>query len=73
MRQWYYILDEQEQGPVQEDALVGLFEQDQLPSNAMVWTEGMEDWAPADQIEGLIGMPPVSSVTPSDSAIGRTA
>ncbi len=62
MRQWHYIVDGQQQGPVEEVELVRMFSEGQLPAETMVWAEGMEDWSPANRVEGLL---PQSSTPPA--------
>ena len=69
MREWHYIVEGQQQGPVQEDDLVTMLSNGQLPPGTMVWTQEMPDWAQADQIEGLIPVasspPPIPQSTPT--------
>ena len=36
MRQWHYIVDGQQQGPVEEVELVRMFSEGQLPAETMV-------------------------------------
>jgi len=54
MREWHYAVDGQPQGPVQEADLVNMLSSGRLPPETMVWTQEMQDWAPANQLEGLI-------------------
>lgn len=54
MRQWYYIQEDQQRGPISEPDLVKLFESEQLAPETMVWTEELEEWVVARDIEGLI-------------------
>jgi len=67
MREWHYIVEGQQQGPVQETDLVTMLSNGQLPPQTMVWTQEMTDWAQANQIEGLI--PTSSSPPPVPQAI----
>ncbi len=62
MRQWHYIVDGQQQGPVEEVELVRMFGEGRLSVETMVWAEGMEDWSPANRVEGLL---PQSSTPPA--------
>lgn len=62
MREWHYIVEGQQQGPVQENDLATMLSNGQLPPETMVWTQEMKDWAQADQFEGLI--PAASSPPP---------
>ncbi len=57
MREWYYILNEQQLGPIPESDLVSMFGDGQLSSETMVWTQEMQDWMQAGQLEGLVVTP----------------
>lgn len=53
-RDWYYTRGGEPVGPVDFDALKHLAADFMLmPPVEMVWTEGMDDWAPVAKIEGL--------------------
>ena len=54
MRNWYYILQGQQFGPFSEGDIQYWLQSGQLPSDIMVWTEGMTDWMPAKDIENMI-------------------
>lgn len=57
-RQWYYVKNGQQCGPVSEAGLVELLRDGTLGPATRVWTQGMGDWREASAIEGLIaGMP----------------
>ena len=43
---WYYTLNEQQQGPVSQEQLGSLLQQGTLNADSMVWREGMADWQP---------------------------
>ncbi len=53
MPSWYYLFQEQTQGPVEEKVLVDFLVRQELSPETPVWTEGMPDWVPASQIEEL--------------------
>ncbi|MHC4478617.1 MAG: DUF4339 domain-containing protein [Planctomycetota bacterium] len=53
-RQWYYVKDGEQEGPIPEAQLVELFRQGILGRASPVWTEGLDDWTQASQIDGLI-------------------
>lgn len=53
MRVWYYVVGGEKRGPVPEEELVFLFKTGALPSDTLVWTEGMEEWAVANSVESL--------------------
>lgn len=52
--QWYYSLDGQELGPVAAAQLRQLAEDGSIKATDLVWREGMDDWAPAGQVKGLV-------------------
>jgi len=53
-RQWYYVKDGQQCGPLSEARLIELFHQGTLGPATRVWTQGMDDWREASAVEGLI-------------------
>lgn len=53
-RQWYYVKDEQQYGPVSETSLVELLRVRMLGPETQVWTQGMEDWRQASSIDELV-------------------
>ncbi len=69
MREWHYIVENKEQGPVQENDLVIMLSNGQLPPDTMVWMQEMTDWVQADQVEELISAvsppPPVALTEPT--------
>ena len=59
-RQWYYVKDGQQCGPVSEAALIDLLHQGTLGPSTQVWAQGMENWREASAVEGLLaGTPPL--------------
>jgi molecular chaperone DnaK len=44
MKHWYYHHGGEKKGPVEESVLIGLLKSGELPSDALVWSEGMESW-----------------------------
>ncbi|MFK7909942.1 MAG: GYF domain-containing protein [Akkermansiaceae bacterium] len=54
-QQWHYTDSHgQQAGPVTTTELRALVEGGQASSESMVWTDGMENWTLASQVEGLI-------------------
>ena len=41
---WYYTLNEQQQGPVTQEQLSGLLQDGTINAETMLWREGMADW-----------------------------
>ncbi|MES2995554.1 MAG: GYF domain-containing protein [Verrucomicrobiota bacterium] len=64
MNEWYYTIDGIQQGPVAFGKLRELAASGTLVKSALVWNQGMKDWRPAEQVEGLFSVPPV----PADPA-----
>lgn len=53
MAGWHYIEQGQQCGPLTDDELRERVAAGALRPEDYVWTEGMADWAPASQIQGL--------------------
>lgn len=51
--QWYYSVNNQKFGPVGADQLVGLASSGKIGPNDLVWKQGLENWVPASQVNGL--------------------
>lgn len=65
---WYYVVNGKDKaGPVSEMELKNLIQQGQVTPTSLVWSEGMADWQPANQVSGLIGMS-TSGTTPTPVA-----
>jgi hypothetical protein len=55
MRKWYYHSAEGKQvGPYPETEFVSFFVNGQLRPETLVWTEGLDEWTPANDLEGLV-------------------
>ncbi|MBN2164424.1 MAG: DUF4339 domain-containing protein [Pontiellaceae bacterium] len=48
---WYYIQNNERQGPVDENAVDELVAQEIITRQTLVWKEGMADWKPAVETE----------------------
>ncbi|TFG73978.1 MAG: DUF975 family protein [Chrysiogenales bacterium] len=46
MKQWYYLVNGQQAGPVTEDAIRAMIQQRRLGPDDLLWTHGMADWLP---------------------------
>jgi len=65
-KNWYYAENGQERkGPVPESELKRLLDAGQLPASALVWSEGMAQWTPAQAVKELQSNPP--PVPPSET------
>lgn len=60
---WYYALNNQQFGPVDEDKIKELVANATINANTMVWTAGMQNWTPLSQtpLASLVGeLPPAA-------------
>jgi len=78
MKQWYYIEDGEQQGPITTAQISNMFKSGKIASETLVWTDGQEDWCPASDVDGLIPSPnPVISAlfqpTPTQPAAANPA
>lgn len=53
MRQWYYVQDSQQMGPIPEEQLIEMLHSGQLDQRALVWNEGMQHWTKAIEVSEL--------------------
>lgn len=51
-------------GPYDVETLTKMLQSGQLPSNSLVWTEGMADWKPITSVITLPAMEPIASWNP---------
>lgn len=47
---WFYVRDDKRQGPVDFEHLVTMLLAGQIPHNALVWHQGLREWAEAERI-----------------------
>jgi hypothetical protein len=50
---WHYAQNDGQKGPVTFDELKSLVASGNVDGSALVWTDGMKEWAPANTIAGL--------------------
>ncbi|HOX39160.1 MAG TPA: DUF4339 domain-containing protein [Candidatus Brocadiia bacterium] len=62
-RQWYYAKDGKRHGPISEEDLRNIIANREIGMDAMVWTQGMEQWEPVEKHPDLIQ--PAASPQPS--------
>ena len=58
---WHYIANEEQVGPVNGEQLQQLVAAGEIQAATQVWTEALEEWTTADQIEGLFPEPVATS------------
>lgn len=66
--EWHYSLDGGQAGPCSEAQLRELIANSTIRKETPVWREGMTDWLPAGQIEGLITNAPQGAPSPAAPA-----
>jgi hypothetical protein len=76
---WYYTVNNQPVGPVDEDKLKQLLASQSINANTLVWKEGMAEWKPLGQTElakltgGVPMVPPVAPVyVPNPESLLKT-
>ena len=71
---WYYSNEGEQIGPVSGEVLQQLAAQGVINAQTSVWADGLEDWIPAGQVEGLIaGAPAEAAASPMDAPATTTA
>ncbi len=55
--QWFVSVEGQQHGPYTGEQLVEFTQTGNITRESMVWTEGMSEWLPAAQIDGLFPAP----------------
>jgi uncharacterized membrane protein len=68
MSDWYYAADNAQKGPINESELKAHFATNQLPTDTLVWKEGMENWTPANQVPAFSFRPPPTPAKVQPSA-----
>ncbi len=65
MSQWYYLVNNEQQGPVSSDELKELAANGTITPDTHVWREGLDDWQPARMVQELFPQ----AVTPPGTAV----
>jgi uncharacterized membrane protein len=50
MSDWYYAVNNEQKGPVNESELKTQLAAGKLPADTLVWQEGMENWTPSSRV-----------------------
>ncbi len=58
MAQWYYLVHNEQQGPISSEQLKELAANGSVSPETYIWREGLEDWKPAKMVQGLFGEAP---------------
>lgn len=64
MHPWYYAESGQQHGPISKEGLQSKLGSGTLAPDALVWTEGMPEWKPANSIPGLLIATPQQTPPP---------
>ena len=50
MSDWYYAVDNEQKGPINEAELKEHLAANKYPADTLVWKDGMDNWTPANQV-----------------------
>jgi uncharacterized membrane protein len=50
MSDWYYAVDNEQKGPVNESELKENLAANKFPADTLVWKDGMDNWTPANEV-----------------------
>jgi uncharacterized membrane protein len=53
MSDWYYAAENEQKGPINESELKASLASNKIPGETLVWTDGMDNWTPANQVPAL--------------------
>ena len=81
MSNWYYLVDEEQHGPVGEEDIQRMMASGELRPDDLLWQAGMSDWIevreafPAQaRVPGITGLPGgLEAVEPAPGAGGQAA
>lgn len=62
---WFYSDNGQQKGPISDMELTTLVRGGTIPTNALVWREGLPDWQPLSQVR-----PDLTQITPATPTLG---
>jgi len=68
--EWFYAKEGKQLGPVSSDELRRLASEKSLGPTDLVWKEGMANWRPASEIEGIFSAPPATVSSTDAPAVG---
>jgi len=74
MSDWYYAANNEQKGPINESELKADLATGKLPGDTLVWKDGMDGWAPANQVPAFtFRQPPApAKVQPTVPATATT-
>jgi Domain of unknown function (DUF4190)/GYF domain 2 len=68
---WHYAVGDKESGPVPEEQILALLHAGELHPDDLVWTDTMEDWAPAGTVFDMPAQEPIPEETDEPVAYGQ--
>jgi hypothetical protein len=69
LQAWYYMVDGEQVGPIAAEDLQQLAMNGTIHAESELWTEGLDQWIPATNVEGLLPVEPVPE--PAQPAPGK--
>lgn len=74
MSDWYYAVNNEQKGPINESELKANLAANKLPADSLVWKDGMDAWTPANQVPAFsFRQPPApAKVQPSATPAAAT-
>jgi uncharacterized membrane protein len=75
MSDWYYAVDNEQKGPINESELKADLAANKIPADTLVWKDGMDGWAPANEVPAFsFRQPPIpAKVQPGVPAVAPAA
>src|ERR1700676_4588395 len=80
MSDWYYAVDNEQKGPINEAELKEHLATNKVPADVLVWKDGMDNWTPANQVPAFSFRPPPvpakiqpGAATPAETASASPA
>lgn len=78
MSDWYYAVNNEQKGPVNESDLKTQLATGKLPPDSLVWKDGMDNWTPASQVAAFsFREPPVpasfAKLSPTPATVASAA
>ena len=69
MSDWYYAVDNEQKGPINESELKTQLASNKIPGDTLVWSDGMDNWTPANQVPAFSfrAAPEPAKVQPGDT------
>ncbi|MFI5323499.1 MAG: RDD family protein, partial [Thermodesulfobacteriota bacterium] len=66
-KKWYFEKDNKPTGPISESNLVDIIDSGEIKRDTLLWTDSMQDWSPASQVQQFsMHFPPIPPPLPSE-------